>query len=57
MSKCVKMGLYFLFRLWDKYLLGISPIINEMTEHTLLSHSDAYPTYHWKSHTQNDKNQ
>lgn len=30
----------------------ISPIINEATENTLLAHSDAYPTYEWKLHTQ-----
>jgi hypothetical protein len=33
----------------------ISPIINEITENTLLAHSDAYPTYEWKLHTQFDK--
>ena len=35
---------------------NISPIINEITENTLLAHSDAYPTYEWKLHTQFDKN-
>jgi len=30
----------------------ISPILDEVTEHTLLAHSDAYPTYEWKLHTQ-----
>ena len=34
----------------------ISPILNEVTENTLLAHSDAYPTYVWKLHTQFDKN-
>jgi len=34
----------------------ISPILNEVTENTLLAHSDAYPTYEWKLHTQFDKN-
>ena len=34
----------------------ISPIINEATKNTLLAHSDAYPTYKWKLHTQFDKN-
>jgi hypothetical protein len=33
----------------------ISPIINEVTENTLLAHSDAYPKYEWKLHTQFDK--
>lgn len=33
----------------------ISPIINEITENTLLAHSDAYPTYEWKLHDQFDK--
>jgi hypothetical protein len=35
---------------------NISPIINEITENTLLAQSDAYPTYEWKLHTQFDKN-
>jgi len=30
----------------------ISPILNEITENTLLAHSDAYPTYEWKLHNQ-----
>jgi hypothetical protein len=30
----------------------ISPILNEITENTLLAHSDAYPTYEWKLHCQ-----
>ena len=34
----------------------ILPIINEITENTLLAHSDAYPTYKWKLHNQFDKN-
>jgi hypothetical protein len=34
----------------------ISPMINEITENTLLAHSDAYPTYEWKLHNQFDKN-
>jgi|LauGreSuBDMM15SN_2_FD.fasta_scaffold03924_2 hypothetical protein len=33
----------------------ISPIINEVAENTLLAHSDAYPRYEWKLHTQFDK--
>ncbi len=33
----------------------ISPIINEVTENTLLAHSDAYPTYEWKLHNQFDE--
>ena len=33
----------------------ISPILNEITENTLLAHSDAYPTYEWKLHNQFDK--
>jgi hypothetical protein len=32
----------------------ISPIINEITDNTLLAHSDAYPSYQWKLHTQFD---
>ena len=32
----------------------ISPILNEATENALLAHSDAYPTYEWKLHTQFD---
>lgn len=34
----------------------ILPIMNEITENTLLAHSDAYPCYEWKLHTQFDKN-
>lgn len=34
----------------------ILPMINEVTKNTLLAHSDAYPTYEWKLHTQFDKN-
>ena len=34
----------------------ISPILNEKTEDTLLAHSDAYPSYKWKLHTQFCKN-
>lgn len=33
----------------------ISPILHEVTENTLLAHSDAYPTYKWKLHDQFDK--
>jgi len=33
----------------------ISPIINEITENTLLAHSDAYPSYEWKLNWQFDK--
>lgn len=36
---------------------NISPIINEITENTLLAHSDAYPIYEWKLHNQFDKTQ
>lgn len=32
----------------------ITPILNEVTENTLLAHSDAYPTYKWKLYTQFD---
>lgn len=32
----------------------ISPILNEVTENTLLAHSDAYPTYKRKLHNQFD---
>jgi len=34
----------------------ISPLINEVTENTLLAHSDAYPTYECKLCSQFDKN-
>jgi hypothetical protein len=34
----------------------ISPMINEITENTLLAHSDAYPSYKWKLYTQFDTN-
>jgi hypothetical protein len=33
----------------------ISPIINEITENTIVAHSDAYPRYNWKLHNQFDK--
>ena len=33
----------------------ISPILNEITENTLLAHSDAYPNYEWKLHNQFDR--
>jgi len=33
----------------------ISPILNEITENTLLAHSDAYPVYEWKLNIQFDK--
>ena len=33
----------------------ISPIINQVQEHTLLAHSDAYPVYEWRLYTQFDK--
>ena len=33
----------------------ISPILNEVTENTLLAHSDAYPSYIWKLSIQFDK--
>ena len=36
-------------------LSDVSPIINEISENTLLAHSDAYPTYQWKLHTQFDQ--
>ena len=32
----------------------ISPLINEITENTLLAHSDAFPTYEWKLYNQFD---
>lgn len=35
-------------------LSDISPMLNEMTENTLLAHSDAYPTYQWKLYNQFD---
>jgi hypothetical protein len=34
----------------------ITPMLNEVTENTLLAHSDAFPTYEWKLHNQFDKN-
>jgi len=34
----------------------ILPILNEAEENTLLAHSDAYPKYEWKLHTQFEKN-
>jgi len=37
-------------------LSDISPILNEITENTLLAHSDAYPTYQWKLYNQFDTN-
>jgi lipopolysaccharide biosynthesis glycosyltransferase len=49
------------FKQWDRILYldcgitifsDISPILNEYQENTLLAHSDAYPTYVWKLHTQ-----
>lgn len=52
------------FKQWDYVLYldcgltifsDISPIINEITENTILAQSDAYPTYEWKLHTQFDK--
>jgi hypothetical protein len=33
----------------------VSPMLSEVTENTLLAHSDAYPTYEWKLHVQFDK--
>jgi hypothetical protein len=33
----------------------ITPILNEITENTLLAHSDAYPKYEWKLYNQFDK--
>uniref|UniRef100_A0A6C0HL94 Nucleotide-diphospho-sugar transferase domain-containing protein n=1 Tax=viral metagenome TaxID=1070528 RepID=A0A6C0HL94_9ZZZZ len=33
----------------------ISPMLNTCTKNTLLAHSDAFPTYEWKLHTQFDK--
>ena len=30
----------------------ISPMLKLISENTLLAHSDAYPTYNWKLHTQ-----
>lgn len=52
------------FKQWDYILYldcgltifsDISPLLNEITENTLLAHSDAYPTYEWKLHNQFDK--
>lgn len=49
------------FKQWDfilyidcgmTILADISPILREATEHTLLAHSDAYPTYKWKLRSQ-----
>lgn len=49
------------FKQWDRILYldcGITifsdvlPILNEYQENMLLAHSDAYPTYVWKLHTQ-----
>ena len=34
----------------------ITPMLNEVTENTLLAHSDAFPTYENKLHNQFDKN-
>ena len=34
----------------------ISPMVNEITENTLLAHSDAYPSHEWKLCIQFDKN-
>lgn len=34
----------------------IFPMLCEITDNKLLAHSDAYPTYEWKLHTQFDKN-
>jgi hypothetical protein len=33
----------------------ILPLLNEISENTLLAHSDAYPSYAWKLHDQFDK--
>lgn len=30
----------------------ISPILNQITEHKIVAHSDAYPTYDWRLHDQ-----
>ena len=35
-------------------LSDISPMLNEISENTLLAHSDAYPTYQWKLYNQFD---
>jgi len=35
---------------------NISSITDTVSENTLLAHSDAYPSYEWKLHTQFDKN-
>lgn len=49
------------FKLWDYIFYidcgmtifsDITPMLNEVTENTLLAHSDAYPTYEWKLHRQ-----
>lgn len=38
-----------------KIFSDISPILNLITPHTILAHSDAYPSYKWKLHCQFDK--
>lgn len=35
----------------------IQPILEQCTPHTLFAHSDAYPTFEWKLHTQFDTTQ
>lgn len=35
-----------------KIFNDINPIINSKKQHKVLAHSDAYPTYNWKLHTQ-----
>jgi hypothetical protein len=34
----------------------ISPILQEFKENSIVAHSDAYPTYQWKLHSQFEKN-
>ncbi len=52
------------FKKWDyifyidcgmKILADISPMLRLCEENVLLAHSDAYPTYEWRLHTQFDK--
>jgi hypothetical protein len=60
--KCYLFDVFF--KQWDYILYldcgisifdDITPIINEACENTLLAHSDAYPDYKWKLHTQFSK--
>jgi hypothetical protein len=53
------------FKKWDYILYldcgisifsDITPILNERTENMLVAHSDAYPMYVWKLHSQFENN-